>query len=268
MPGLSVGSGAVRAAWDAEALYLAFGVSDEFLVAASGRGEDGLWDGDGVEVMLSTSAQRGSIAGASDFHIIVGVDGRISDARGWTDYSFASGASAAVDLEGASLSLGIASGYRVELRIPWAPLGVTPAEGLELGFDVAVNNRMDPSAGAASRDWSKLDSFNNPAGWGTLILGKESAGSAPDAGASADAGANFDAEIVFGDAGASGSLGADAGIPGAFSDAGGSSAIDAAAVLPLVKGACGCSPGGGWALGTALLALGALIPTRAGRRRR
>jgi MYXO-CTERM domain-containing protein len=241
---LGVAGASVKAGWDAQALYLAFDVPDDRLVAAPAGGGDVLWDGDGVEVMLSASSPRGASAGPLDFHFLVGVDGRVSSARAWADFPN-SGATAAVDLVGASLGLGIASGYRVELEVPWAPLGVTPAAGLTFGFDVAVNDKDDPSGATTSHDWAGLTRFNNPAGWGTLTLGPATPPDLPDAGAdpspSRDAGAAADS---------------------------GPSDLGASKIVPWAKGSCGCSAEGGSALGPAILALGVLALRRAGRRRR
>jgi hypothetical protein len=265
-PAIQVGGARVKAAWDAQALYLAFDVPDAWLAPASAGGEDGLWDGDGVEVMLSSpTSPRGASAGASDFHFIVGVDGRLSDARVWTDFGLASGASASVDLKGASLGLGIASGYRVELRLPWAGLGIAPSEGLALGFDVAVNQKASASGGTTSVDWRGLSSFNNPAGWGSLVLGSASADQgAADAGqpSAVDAGAGTDAGGMAPDAGAPESLSDGGGT--SQQDAGDSTGLDASEWLPLR----GCSSAGGSVLGAPLLLLGWLLPRKAWLRRR
>ncbi len=156
------GSAVVRGGWDAQALYLAFDVTDAALFPASG-GESALWNGDGVEVMLDTLLDRSATADQNDFHFLVSSSGQLADSRGWSDYAFASGATArAVPRTG---------GYRVELRIPFAPLGITPAEGKQLGFDVAYNDRDTASGAISSKDFAGLTKFNAPTGWGTLVLG-------------------------------------------------------------------------------------------------
>ncbi len=236
---VGVGGASVKAGWDSQALYLSFDVPDDRLVAATAGGPDALWDGDGVEVMISASSPRGSTAGPSDYHFIVGVDGRVSSARAWADFA-SSGVTAAVDLEGASLGLGIASGYRIELEVPWASLGVTPSAGLTLGLDLAVNDKDDPAGATVSRDWAGLTHFNDPAGWGSLVLVPPAPPGVPDAGASLppDAGGAVDS---------------------------GSPKPNASELGALVNGSCGCATQSGSALGTAVMALAVLVPRRGAR---
>jgi MYXO-CTERM domain-containing protein len=164
------GSAVVRAGWDAEALYLAFDVKDDQLVAAP-AGEENTWDGDGVELMLDPKLDRSATADADDVHLVIGVSGQVSDSRGWTDFGWSSGATVAVDTQGAVVpGPAVNGGYRVQVALPWAAIGVTPAAGLTLGFDVAVNDK-DASAGpVVSHDFMGLAAFNDPAGWGTLVL--------------------------------------------------------------------------------------------------
>ena len=152
----------VRVAWDAQALYLAFDVTDATPLPASGT-EGNMWNGDGVELMIDTANDRSSTADLNDYHFIVSSSGQLADSRGWSDYSYASGATVQV----ASRT----GGYRVELKIPFAALGVTPSTGRQLGFDVAFNSRDVAGGPISSKDFAGLTAFNNPAGWGTLILG-------------------------------------------------------------------------------------------------
>lgn len=169
MPQLAVGSATVQAAWDATNLYLAFSVPDGDLVASDGT-EQNVWDSDSVEVMIDPTGNGGSSADADDVHVLVDVAGHVSDALGWTSYSYSSGAQVAVDLEGGTVG-GAASGggYRVELEIPWSSLGITPQDGLSFGFDVAVNDKT-LGGSLTSHDWLGLSGFNNPGGWGHLTL--------------------------------------------------------------------------------------------------
>jgi len=152
----------VRVAWDTQALYLAFDVTDATPLPASGTEAD-LWNGDGVELMIDTANNRSATADLNDYHFIVTSSGQLADSRGWSDYSYTSGATVQV----ASRS----GGYRVELKIPFAALGVTPSTGKQLGFDVAFNSRDVAGGSISSKDFAGLTAFNDPEGWGTLILG-------------------------------------------------------------------------------------------------
>ncbi|HVK88435.1 MAG TPA: sugar-binding protein, partial [Kofleriaceae bacterium] len=154
------GSADVRAAWNAQALYLAFDVTDGTLLPASGT-ESALWNGDGIEVMIDAANDRSATADLNDYHFIVSSSGQLADSRGWSDYTYASGATVqAVPRTG---------GYRVEMTIPFAALGVTPSSGLQLGFDVAFNDRDVAGGALTSTDFAGLTAFNSPTGWGALV---------------------------------------------------------------------------------------------------
>ena len=156
------GSADVRVGWDAQALYLGFEVTDGTLSPASGA-ESGVWDGDGIEVMIDTANDRSITADLNDYHFLVSSSGQLADSRGWSDYTYASGATVQV--------VPHTGGYRVELEIPFASLGVTPSDGLQLGFDVAFNDRDGAGGALSSKDFAGLTAFNKPAGWGALVLG-------------------------------------------------------------------------------------------------
>lgn len=165
LPVISLTSSAtVRGGWDATALYLAFDVTDATLLPASGA-ESGLWNGDGVEVMIDAAKNRSATPDTDDFHLITTSSGLLADARAWTDYSYASGATVrAVPRTG---------GYRVEMKIPFSKMNLSAREGLQVGFDVAFNDRDVAGGALTSVDFAGLTSFKNPAGWGTLVLGPE-----------------------------------------------------------------------------------------------
>jgi len=65
----------------------------------------------------------------------------------------------------------IAGGYSVELAIPWSSLGLTPAAGLTVGFDVA-NNDTDTGTGRESQlMWAGTnDNWSNTSAFGSLTL--------------------------------------------------------------------------------------------------
>ncbi|NUP10289.1 MAG: hypothetical protein HOW73_29920 [Polyangiaceae bacterium] len=155
------GSAEVRAGWDAQALYVAFDVTDGALLPATGS-ESSRWNGDGVEVMIDAAFDRSATADQNDYHFVVTSSGVLADSRAWTNYAYTSGATVnAVPRTG---------GYRVELKIPFASLGITPTAGMQLGFDVAFNDR-DVAGGTLNyEDFADLTAFNNPAGWGVLVL--------------------------------------------------------------------------------------------------
>jgi len=155
------GSAVVRAGWDASALYVAYDVTDGTLLPATGA-ESNLWDGDGVELMIDAARERSSTADQNDYHLIITSSGLLSDSRAWTDYAYSSNATVRV--------VPRTGGYRIELKVPFASLGITPAGGKELGFDVAFNDRDVAGGTLTSKDYAGLTAFNAPASWAGFAL--------------------------------------------------------------------------------------------------
>lgn len=63
-------------------------------------------------------------------------------------------------------------GYTCEIAVPWTAIGKTPTEGLEIGFDLAVD---DNDIGGSSRCsvttwWGKSDNYADTSGFGTIVL--------------------------------------------------------------------------------------------------
>lgn len=248
--GDAAGSALVKVGWTSQALHLAYAVRDDQLLPAAG-GEEALWDGDGVELMLDPLLDRAATAVADDVHVVVTSAGLLGDARAWTDFAFASGASQAVERT--------AGGYSIELRLPFSALGLSPVAGKKLGFDVAANDR-DPGTATRPTDWAGLTAFNQPSGWGVLELAP---GSAPpsDAGASAplDAAAASDSAVP--------SPGPDASPPVLPESDGGTAGATDGGGVPDPRGSCGCGPAGEGVAGLATPLSWLLLAARLRRRR-
>jgi hypothetical protein len=156
----------IQVLWDSERLHVAYAVQDATQRINAGGADGELWNGDGIELTIDASASRALTPDQGDYHIGVNVFGEMADARGtgsspeW-DTSWTSGAERAVRRT--------ASGYTVELAIPWSAVGIVPGAGTEVGFDVAVND--SDAAGAVKQfDWAGLTRFAQPARWGRLAL--------------------------------------------------------------------------------------------------
>lgn len=147
----------VRASWDAEHLIVGVRVTD-----ATVRGDASGYAGglDGIELFVDTAFDRGATMDLDDYQWIVPVEGEPLVRRGERQR---------VDM---AIEHGVATGedgYSVELRVPWAEIGVTPAPGLRLGLLVANN---DADAGELrSWSWGGVSPFKQPARWGALRLG-------------------------------------------------------------------------------------------------
>ncbi len=64
--------------------------------------------------------------------------------------------------------------YRVEAAIPWSLLGVTPTNGMHLGFAVSIsdNDQTEANAQDTMISTTAYRNFLNPTTWGELILQK------------------------------------------------------------------------------------------------
>ncbi|GCE12261.1 sugar-binding protein [Tengunoibacter tsumagoiensis] len=68
------------------------------------------------------------------------------------------------------------SGYQVEVKIPWSTLGVTPATGANIGFDIDVAQQSTPGTTAGKVFWNAItdDDWHDPSRFGVLKLGTDS----------------------------------------------------------------------------------------------
>lgn len=65
----------------------------------------------------------------------------------------------------------INGGYSVEFAIPWSQLGITPAAGLAIGFDVAYDDDDNGGARDGQAAWfGTADNYQNVANYGTIVL--------------------------------------------------------------------------------------------------
>lgn len=124
-------TGTVRIAWDAEALYYLFEMSDA-TPNALGSEENN----DSVEVWVDELNAKNGTRTVGDYQIRVGLDGSLSSSIRGFDLSKVE--SAVVKREG---------GYTVELAVPYTAL--TPQAGHTIGFNASAN---DDSNGDGRRD--------------------------------------------------------------------------------------------------------------------
>lgn len=144
--------------WDDEYLYFHIDVTDDDLRNDS----EAYYEDDGVEIFIDADNSRDSTYGANDFQYAIGWNNEntvMEVSQGATD-----GVEAAVtDTD---------SGYRVEVAIPWATLGVNPADSARLGLDIQVNDddlggsRDSKIAWQAQQD----DSYRYPYLFGEAVL--------------------------------------------------------------------------------------------------
>jgi hypothetical protein len=143
-------SGQWRALYNNTHLFLLVEVGDATRTNDSGVN---WWDDDAVEIFIDGNNSKGSAYDhVDDFQL----------AFRWNDATVKTGTNSVVNTTGIVFNMyASGSGYKLEASIPWSTLGITPATGKIIGFDVAVDD--DDNAGA--RD-AQLSSFaTNGTGW-------------------------------------------------------------------------------------------------------
>ncbi|MGE5603261.1 MAG: sugar-binding protein [Nitrososphaerales archaeon] len=150
-------SGSYRALYDAANLYLLVDVNDERLVKDS----PAWYDDDSVAVLIDGDYSRAATYdGANDFEL----------GFRWNDPAISRGANSAPVPAGAAFALvATGTGYRLEVKLPLAGLGLPAGYGQVFGLDVQAN---DDDGEPAARDakiawWAKDDTSSaNPSAFG------------------------------------------------------------------------------------------------------
>lgn len=130
--------------WSEAGLLMLLDVRDNAVVEYPAQAA--MWRKDSIEIFMAE--RRDS---RNRFHLCVGpgADGKQPKARVffWDRRTDQGGSPLAAQAAGARTL----DGYRVEILLPWANLGVTPAEGRETALQVMIND-ADEERGSA-RDW-------------------------------------------------------------------------------------------------------------------
>jgi len=151
--------------WDATYLYIASKIHDEKYVQTA-TGEN-IFKGDSLEILLlngSTIYQIGWTAGA----------GTVSVGDGFEAYRWFPTSKVGKLNSVLTAAKGGDGLYRVEVAIPWAELGITPANGATYRFAVSVSDNDDITANkqqtmmSNSPDRILVDAYS----WGYLVLKK------------------------------------------------------------------------------------------------
>ncbi|HEX6428122.1 MAG TPA: sugar-binding protein [Niastella sp.] len=142
------------ALWDNNNLYIAAKVLDNNL----NNDSPDSWNNDGIEVFIDANNNKGATYDGNDNQFI----------KGWNSSTLFS----KVSVNGVQHAwAAISGGYTVEISIPWSQLGITPATGTQIGFDIA--NDDDDSGGDrdAQGVWKgTVNNYQSTAAFGTLVL--------------------------------------------------------------------------------------------------
>jgi hypothetical protein len=165
--------GAFAAGWDATYLYVSVKVSDDSYNQR--QQHDAMYKGDSVELLIDTNL-------LGDFY----VQGLDSD-----DYQLGlSAGNAAAEIakeaylwypaavKGTRSQVIVSSVfetspiYRIEAAIPWSMLGITPTNGMRLGFAVSINDNDSATENLQQTMISTAANRNflDPTTWGEIIL--------------------------------------------------------------------------------------------------
>jgi hypothetical protein len=141
--------------WDDKYLYVGVQVQDAGLYNDS---QDSFED-DSVELFLDADHSRSSTLDVFDWHFRTGYNDTVL-------YERASETVGSLHAWSA-----IPGGYAVELAIPWLNLGITPAAGTTIGFDIAVNDDDNGGMREGQLVWSGTENnYKNTFGYGELAL--------------------------------------------------------------------------------------------------
>ena len=124
--------------WNDEGLLLLAQVQDDFIVEHSEPGE--LWRADSIELFM---APVGKPDGVVQIALGTGADPKFPKVRTafWTKNKSGSQVAKGLTVEAAGNA--ITGGYVVEALLPWKNIGITPADGTEIGFQIFNNDKDD-----------------------------------------------------------------------------------------------------------------------------
>lgn len=152
-------AGSFKALWDDTYLYVLADVTDESLKNESTNS----YDDDCIEVYVDADNTKASTYDANDVQFSFGWDdgtviGTIPSSYSKTNVSYK-----AVNKTG---------GYIVEVRIPWANVGGTPAVGKVIGIDFMVNDDDDGTGRDAKIAWNAAtdDAWQDASLFGIAVL--------------------------------------------------------------------------------------------------
>jgi hypothetical protein len=152
-----------RAGWDENYFTLAVDIQDDKLVQDSEQA----WADDSVEIYIDANGSRApQYDGKDDFQLVL----RMQDQQ--LEISAASPTQDAESFQHQRVKTD--DGYRLKMSIPWQVLGIKPAAGLKMGFDVHVNDDDNGRLRDAKLSWHAPEdqAWKNPRLFGEVVLGE------------------------------------------------------------------------------------------------
>jgi|GEM_PF-992900 len=148
--------------WDNNYLYIGAKVFDGDLLNDSAN----IWEDDSLEVYVDADNSHSSTYDIYDRQFI----------QGYNDSNlFEIGSNISGVLHGWS---SFAGGYSMEMAIPWSNLGITAADDITIGFDIAVNDDDDGGGRDSQFVWNGgIDNWATTETFGNIRLSPETIGS-------------------------------------------------------------------------------------------
>jgi len=154
---------AFKACWDEKNLYLLVNITDPTPMKNELAGEN-LWNSDGIEIFIGGEKldQAGPLL-FTDRQILIG--------GGKSGQFHVVNASAQPQIETCVAPSVDGKGYTIEAAIPWTAMDIKPKEGMELLFDIGVDDSADGKGRRCQLMWNGIGRNSSDRGaWGRLKL--------------------------------------------------------------------------------------------------
>ncbi len=157
------GEAAFKLSWDEKNLYLLANVTDPTPMMNEQK-PDHLWNADGLELFIgSEKTDQGGPLLFTDRQVLLGA--------GKNNQTFVANQPAQPAIETSVTPTVDGKGYTLEAAIQWAALAITPKEGMELLFDIALNNSTDGQGRSCQLVWcGGARNSSDRSAWGRLTL--------------------------------------------------------------------------------------------------
>ena len=155
-----------KVCWDEDSLYLLANVTDPTPMQNKHSGAD-LWAADGLELFIGSEAlEQGGSLRFTDRQILIGAGNRDGEGQ-----FHVVNAPRQPKVKQAVIPSGAGNGYTLEVAVPWSVVAVEPKEGLELLFDLAVDDSSDGKSRNCQLMWNGTARNSTDRGaWGRLKL--------------------------------------------------------------------------------------------------
>jgi hypothetical protein len=155
-----------KVCWDEDALHLLTNVTDPTPMRNQRSGAD-LWAADGVELFIgSETIDEAGPLKFTDRQILIGTGSRDGEGQ-----FHVVNAAQQPDVKMAVIPSASGDGYTLEVSVPWSVIGAEPKEGLELLFDLAVDDSSDGTSRNCQLMWNGTSRNSaDRGGWGRLRL--------------------------------------------------------------------------------------------------